>query len=538
MAMEISYNGNYATTSGKSVRRNGTVSKEGRIYLGRVIDKEKNIFKSRKNGLFMFNPETEEILPVPADFKEPKIKRKKKNRDRVKLCVSFGDLFLLDSFIKEIDFYSVVDATAYRNKDSLQALLAFYCLAPYANSYAESWWELTYARYLYPDAQLASQRISEMLVDIGSEESKRRFFSMYLKWIPNLKKDDSNDNVITAGINDGILIDSTGMPNDAHLPVTAISNHNGVISNETRLIYVIQQDTGIPLYFRYVAGNVIDAVTVRRTKADLASLGITSKFAILDAGYYNGKNADALHEEGIDFLSRLHRSNKIYKQILRENSANVIQKKNLVLFHKRAVYVVCIKCKIGSNEDIDAYTYLGYDINMCDETRSKLQQRLADGKITPGEVHGAIKNAGYFALISTKKVSTDKILPLYYTREQVEDLFKITKGKSKLLPLNLEKEEVLRGHLMMTFMATVINKFMMDKLKSTQLTLSKALFVLHEQKAEIFRDGIHVGEPVKLMNIAYKAFGIKCPVVVDYVAPEWLLKEFDAIENGYVNNDL
>lgn len=47
---------------------------------------------------------------------------------------------------------------------------------------------------------------------------------------------------------DGILIDSSGLPNESHLPVTGVNNHNGIISLEVRVIYVVQQSTGLPLF--------------------------------------------------------------------------------------------------------------------------------------------------------------------------------------------------------------------------------------------------------------------------------------------------
>jgi hypothetical protein len=36
-----------------------------------------------------------------------------------------------------------------------------------------------------------------------------------------------------------VLIDSTGMPNDIHFPLTAINTHNGVTNNETKLLLVV-----------------------------------------------------------------------------------------------------------------------------------------------------------------------------------------------------------------------------------------------------------------------------------------------------------
>ena len=179
--MYINYNtvgGIEYGTATTSVRIGNKVGKGDQIYLGRVIDKERHIFKSRERGLFVYDLGTNSFSPVPADYEEPKTRRKTKYPMRPTLVVSFGDVFLLDEFIKKSGFVNAVDAIGFRNPDTLYALLAYYILSPLANSHAEDWWELTYAKFLYPRAQMASQRISDALADIGSEDAKRSFFNL------------------------------------------------------------------------------------------------------------------------------------------------------------------------------------------------------------------------------------------------------------------------------------------------------------------------------------------------------------------------
>ena len=54
---------------------------------------------------------------------------------------------------------------------------------------------------------------SSRLSDLGSEEAKRAFFARYLELVER--------------VDDGILVDSTGVPNVAQMPLTAVvSNHN------------------------------------------------------------------------------------------------------------------------------------------------------------------------------------------------------------------------------------------------------------------------------------------------------------------------
>lgn len=48
---------------------------------------------------------------------------------------------------------------------------------------------------------------------------------------------------------EAVLIDSSGLPNSVHFPLTAVSNHNGKINRELRIIAVVQKDTGMPLFF-------------------------------------------------------------------------------------------------------------------------------------------------------------------------------------------------------------------------------------------------------------------------------------------------
>ena len=60
-----------------SVRIDGKVKKGKRINLGRVIDKQKSIYKNRERGLFTYNKETDQYGNVDPEFKEPsELKRK------------------------------------------------------------------------------------------------------------------------------------------------------------------------------------------------------------------------------------------------------------------------------------------------------------------------------------------------------------------------------------------------------------------------------------------------------------------------------
>ena len=135
------------------------------------------------------------------------------------------------------DEISRLEAIPYGNPDSFRALLLYYMLESRSNAQAEVWWEGSYARILFPNANLTTQRINSMLEALGREDVLRAFFGAYLKHLGSNARSEAN-----------ILIDSTGLPNSIRFPLTAISNHNGEISEEVRLIYVVQQGTRLPIY--------------------------------------------------------------------------------------------------------------------------------------------------------------------------------------------------------------------------------------------------------------------------------------------------
>ena len=180
--------------------------------------------------------------------------------------MSFGDVFLLDSFLRSGGLMACADACGHAEPDTVRAPLASCVPAGLANRHAGDWWELTYARLLYPRARMASQRVSECLADLGSEDAKRRFVGEYLRLVGR------------RGETDGILVDPAGPSDSCRLPVTAISNHNGQAGEEVRLTCVAQRDTGLPLFFRHVAGNAIDVSTITRTIAALGAMCFGPRF--------------------------------------------------------------------------------------------------------------------------------------------------------------------------------------------------------------------------------------------------------------------
>jgi hypothetical protein len=277
------------------------------IYLGVVIDEKSGIFYNRKRGgIFRFTVERgrQELTSDEQAYYEVIKNSCGTDKLRKALILDFGDAWFLDPILEASGLKQLFAHAGPREVDTLLSLVSFRLLETGASCYAQQWLEGSYARYLYPEAHISSQRVSEFLVRLGEEEVKRTFFDAY---IPYLKK--------MPGLSENVLIDSTGLPNDIHFEYSKVNNHNGVISREARLIYVVERGTGLPVYFRYVAGNIVDVSTLRTTINQLKAQGINVSHGILDAGYCSKKNLEALKTHGIPFLTRLP-SNAVAKDLI------------------------------------------------------------------------------------------------------------------------------------------------------------------------------------------------------------------------------
>ena len=476
-------------------KRNGKSVNKDYTNLGRVLDKKLGIYQNRERGVFTYDLETGTYGKAPVDFVPPAHSRKES------LILDFGDAFFLERFIMKSGLRAAIDAIGYGNPDTLLAMVSYYAICSMANCHAQSWWEGSYARILYPKANLTSQRISDFLAAIGDEYSQRSFFQEYFKLIGRSGVDMGN-----------VLIDSTGLPNSIHFPLTAIRNHNGEVTSEVRLIYVVHHKTGLPIYFRYCAGNVIDATTLTRCIEELKAQGVGVNHAILDAGYYTESNIWELFERKISFITRMKANMVVYKEIVAEHLGGLEAKENLVDYNGRYVYLKCVPCELAGH---NAYAYIGLDVERKASEAQKIFRRAKDKKMDAGQVFDAMQSKGVFMLVSSRRIAKEKLLPLYYTRQQVEQVFDVGKNYADMLPVRVHGEDTFRGHLLLTFIATVAIRQLQNALANKSSITPISLFLnLRNHKCKVFSEKIITQEVFKKANDCYKMFNIGCPTVI------------------------
>ena len=481
----------------ESFRDNGKVRTRRKENLGRVIDKKNNIFRQKGVTYQYVLGEGRREVPTSALPPEPAV------TGAEKLILDFGDAWFLQEYLSRQPFYDSIQNTLPHERDTLLALIFYRLLTNRgARCHAKIWYEGNYACLAFPYANLTSQNISRVLKELGREEIQRRFFGEYMSSIYG------NDGAA------GILVDSTGVPNATKMDITQISNHNGDINREVRLIYVIDRDNGMPIYFRYVAGNIIDVSTLITTVSELGQYGVSVRHAILDAGYFSEKNAAGLFESGIPFMTRLAPNKTAFKDAAAGNMDDLMSQKYACRYGERLVFVKKVPVNVCGHE---AYVYLCIDEDMYLMQHKKTILNALDDKKDSDETDAAIKRLGAFAILTSEEVPEDKLLPMYYTRQQVEQVFDISKNYADLFPIRVQSEQAFAGHLLICFMATAImQKFQQELLKrrskkAKSLNAESIFSYLRNQKCKVYKDYAIPQEPRKEVNAIYDIFKVQVP---------------------------
>jgi transposase len=496
---EEKHGGQYATicypqrVNGKKINRYE--------YLGRVLNKDLGLFKSRTRGVFAYTLQQEyitdeEVLATLITQTTVIPTPRQEN-----LILDFGDAWLLSEFLKTSPYLQIIsDAFAQKNQ-SILALLYHKILSSTAHRHAQTWLDGSYASVLYPNANLHSQNITTLLRWLGDESRQRAFFAAHIA--------SSHKN------GTGVLIDSTELPNAIQFPLAAISAHEGQVSRETRLILVVDRVTSLPLFFRYNAGNIVDVNTLTSTIQELKAFGVETQYAIIDAGYYSQENIETLYFNKISFVSRLGSNRTLYKKIVIENIDDVFQAKYLTLFNDRLVYIKKVPIELGSAKH-PAFAYLAVDNQRkYTESQTYMKEAISD-QVAADEIDMKLKNFGVFVLIASNDIDAKDILALYYTRQVVEQIFDLSKTELDLVPLRTHSEETFRGHLMLTFLSSIVLLQINRQLGVEKHCAIEAFAIMRNLKCKVYDKEILVKEPTKKMKNIAELLQIKIPMRVNY----------------------
>ena len=434
-------------------------------YLGVVVDKEKGIFE----------------------------KRREKTEKKEKQILDYGDSYIVSEITKQLPVMNVMRNVFGEWFNTLLALIFHRIIDGSAMCHAENWYNSNYVRVLFPDAKISSQEISRFMAYLGDESVHRAFFSSYIPTVCEGKT--------------GVLIDSTGLPNEIDMPITDWGHHNGGIAMETRLILAVEKGSEQPLYFRYVAGNIGDVSTLANTIDEMKRNGITTAYTLIDAGYYSEDNLKLLYGAEIGFLIRMPANRTVYKNIITENG-DIEDFKYAVKYDKRCLFVKEIEVTLYNEHT--AYAYLVLDPERRGREISKTVLNAKEIQKTPVEVD--FMNCGKFILLSSEKLETTEVVPLYYMRQIAERMFCIAKDDLNILPLRTHSEVNFKGFMLLVFLSLILCCAVKSRL-GKDISIDKAVSILKPLRCKVYENSVVPNEVNKKQRLIFEATDVVVPKI-------------------------
>jgi transposase len=360
--------------------------------------------------------------------------------------------------------------------------------------HAAVWQEGNYAKIIFNNPDLSTQRISELLKILGNERLQRAFFKLYLQ---NFRSEH------------GVVIDSTGLPNNISSELTTLGYHGGSIENEICMLMVVDKITKRPLYFRYMAGNIVDVSTLNVTISELSRLGVNTEYALLDAGYCSADNIKLLCDNNISFLTRLPSGRTIYTRAIAITTDTLETPEHFQMYGERALYIQKITVQmVLDNENNDKYCGFAYvccDIKRRAEEISKYMPIAIKNKDSKENIKKEIIQKGKFVLISNIDISESEVLSFYYLRQSAEQIFEISKSYADILPLRVHSEATLRGVLMLNFLSVIAYGGFREQLPQG-FTFESATKQLRNQVCKVYDDeSVLPNEPNKKQRLIHEA---------------------------------
>lgn len=368
----------------------------------------------------------------------------------------------------------------------------------------------SFASYLFSNVPVSTLRTDIRFFSmVGDDKGKTAFFKSFVSL---MKKKDQK-------FGSGCYVGSTPLPNDINdNPFNALCCH-GVGSSEVmnRLVLVLDEESGLPVWFDFIPGNVLDLDTIMPIINDVSdTLGIEIDSLVLDAGYVSEDLISAFHiSTGKTIIGRMpNRRGYPYKALYRELKGE-ISKGQYEFVRKGHAY-------FGRQKEIELFGHNEYAYVYVD--RCNALKRYSDFLMNHEDECEEMKDRdkdwllvkySYFVLISNIDTTPADLLSRYFGRTDIEMIFKASKEYLDLLPLSKWTDLTVRGKILHDIINTIVLLLMRKEIKDSALSTTTVFGRTRSLMCVRNNNGVVTVEtPNKQVKQCYKLLGMNVPAHV------------------------
>lgn len=270
----------------------------------------------------------------------------------------------------------------------------------------------------------------------------------------------------------------------------------------------VTKGEGIPMFHKVFDGNVHDARTFHDLITGFRSFKMRKGLVIYDRGITSKQNLQDIDKSGWDTLCGLPIKGKI-NEILRPLVAEqkFIHLGNRVRLNKTVFYVIMKTHTIGDTEGFLVVCFNEQQQRNLRETRydqlieaqgllkeskdikPSLRKYFDDrGKIIQRRVRAVEEFDGYSCIFSTKRISKQDLVRLYFDKDIVEKAFRILKGILRLRPIRHWLYNRVTAHVFICYLSYLLLSLLKYRLRSVGVSAEEALLELDTMYKVYLRD--------------------------------------------------
>jgi hypothetical protein len=477
-------------------------------WLGRVVDKKNGIFYNKNDGYFQFTIEDGKTELDKSAIQYLKLTDKyttddvneEKTEEAIE-CLSFSGVYLANEFIKRSGLFQIISDNCHFDIQTFLSLIIFKLTSVSTYNNAYDWWNETYTRYLYPQADLEFSKISGFLSTVIDKTDFTKFFDSYFK---QLKEFNPKFNVV---------IDAACLKNSYREYIAGIFGHKYTTNTDVKLITAVDSINEYPVYFNSLYGDVVDIDILKIMYNRLKANNIDVVSTIVDDKAYSDVSYRELINNNIPFITKIAPTSTLYKDIIANNIHKVDNLNNHIEYNNRSFFMKKIQINI-TKSDRYAYAYICLDIARRNQEKSNFVKQLnARAGIDP-DFKPDISDFGVSILISTLNLANTEVLPAYFSRNIAKVLHDYIDTDIDLLYSKLYDDKMFAGHIFISFLAGIVYSFLDKALKRPSYSVSMAIDSLNRHSCLVYDDFLLVSSGSESVNEIYRALKIKMPTQI------------------------
>lgn len=447
----------------ESVRVDGAVRQRILANLGRVLDKEQGIYRSRERGVYRFTVDGG-YASAPEDFEAAPAKRES-------AVLDFGDAFALGQRLARSHLCEMISQAVPGDEATLSCLVLFRALhGERSVQLAPIWLDGSYAKLLFDSNVLGQECLRRVLRALSERGAWERYHTPRLEARRQAAPDI-----------DAIL--------------TVVERYEqGTVSPPLRLLLALSKDSVEPLCWKPDAGTHGGLDGLLELADAMKRAAIPVRCAVLGEAYAHRDQMHALSDRGIPFLIHVAPHRRLHDSVLDSMASQLAAPASAVRIGDHLAAVACQTLDFAG-EPVHAYACVDMD------ARSFLYKQAVfeamEDKVGSKEMERLVSQLGAYVLLSSHKRTPQEILSL------------LAKVGTAALPAPPWDD----ASLLLDAMAADARALLTDSLQEggIDLDVDQALLLLRNQKCKVFSRTVEPIVPSEQAQRIYAALQVACP---------------------------